>query len=83
MVEIKPIITLYDIYEPGCIFNPRASYRNLQWLNDVNSQHSTTGSLLTIAGGMPILFHNCVIEPSCLAIFEELGLKIANNRFIY
>lgn len=83
MAQIKPSITLYEIFGPGYIYNPRASYKNKRWLPDLISQHSTTGSLLLLAGEMPIVCHQNVTEPSCLAFFEEKGLKIANNRYIY
>ncbi|MCA0757190.1 ATP-grasp domain-containing protein [Paenibacillus sp. N4] len=82
-MEIKPSVTLYDIYGPGYVFNQRASYRNMQWLPDSVSQHSDTGRLLSIAGKMPILCHSGVIEPSSLSILKESGLQLANKIHTY
>lgn len=82
-MEIKPSVTLYDIYGPGYIFNQRASYRNRKWLPDFVSQHSDTGRLLTIAGKMPILCHSGVIEPFSLSILEEFGFQLASKIHIY
>ncbi|MGJ9381554.1 ATP-grasp domain-containing protein [Salipaludibacillus sp. CF4.18] len=83
MIEIKPSVSLYDIYGPGYIFNQRASYKNRKWLPDLVSQHSDTGRLLTIAGKIPILCHNRVIGPFSLSILKESGLQIADNLHIY
>lgn len=83
MFEIKPALTLYDIYGPGLIFNQRASYKNMKWLPDLVSQHSDTGRLLTIAGKMPILCHSGVTDPFSLSILQEFGLPLATNLHVY
>jgi hypothetical protein len=83
MIEIKPGLTLYDIYGPGYIFNQRASYKNRKWVPDLVSQHSDTGRILTIAGKIPILCHSGVIGPFSLSILKESGLPLADNIHIY
>lgn len=82
-IDMKPILTLYDIFGPGCIFNGRASYYNSQWLPSAISQDSSFGSLLTVAGETSILCHRDVIGPSCLSNLKDADLQVAQNLYLY
>ncbi|MEW9668171.1 ATP-grasp domain-containing protein [Ammoniphilus sp. 3BR4] len=77
------MITLYDIFGPGYLFNGRGSYQNSRWLPGSISQDSGTGSLITMAGETPLLCHRNVTRSSCLSILKDAGLPVAQEFYIY
>ncbi|MBT2686839.1 ATP-grasp domain-containing protein [Bacillus sp. ISL-47] len=83
MPHLRPKMTLYDIFGPGFILNPRASYHNMYWLPDLISQHSATGGPMPVAGKLPLLCHHDVTSQAGTSILKDAGLDLAPNRIYY
>ncbi|MFE5318942.1 ATP-grasp domain-containing protein [Paenibacillus sp. NPDC056579] len=80
---LEPLLTLHEIFGSKYIVNGRASYHNSQWLPGQISQDSTSGSLLAVAGKVPIICHEDVSRASCLMLLEAAGLQVGSNLLTY
>ncbi|MDQ0061705.1 ATP-grasp domain-containing protein [Paenibacillus harenae] len=80
---MEPLLTLEQIFGRGYVMNGRGSYHNSQWLPNEVSQDSSSGSLLTLAGDIPMLCHTDVRGESCLALLQAAGLRTGSNLLTY
>lgn len=81
---IRPKFTLSDIYDPDLIFNPRASFTAPGWLPpDPAVLDSFTGHHLTVAGDLPIMVSNSVLDEGACALLRRAGFDLAARAAVY
>lgn len=80
---MEPLLSLEQIFGRKYIMNSRSSYHNSRWLSGEASQDSSSGSLLTISGDVPLVCNVDVSTDDCLAILRSAKLPVGANLLIY
>lgn len=80
---MEPLLTLEQVFGRGYVMNGRGSYHNSQWLPGELGQDSSSGSLLTIAGDIPMLCHTDVGRDCCLDVLQAAGHQVGAKLLTY
>lgn len=82
--QLRPALTLSDIYGPGHVFFPRAIGGYCDWLpSGPDVLDSLTGGQITIAGGLPIVCSAGFDTPAARELIALAGLPFAPAQIHY
>lgn len=82
--DIRPALTLREVFGPEPVFNPRASFSRYGWLPcGAPALDGLTGGILVAAGGVPTICSAAVVTAAGLDLLAEAGLPPVNGALTY